>query len=205
MHPLSGAVPSGTRSATLSSPKFGAPGTGSASPLVSPAGYSEGFQDLRPARKSPQPGTGLHQLVEIGAQALPRGVVNLLLCLVARGIDLLDGAFGNNFTRLAADFGPNNRLQILWPGELVQHGDGAVRQLIPDVYLRGNVHTVLGDGVDLFGRGLQPQIINEIYSPGQASWQSFFVPLRCPLRPRAIQKRGGGLDILGMLVCSGPF
>ena len=91
---------------------------------------------------------GLHQLVEIGAQALPRGVMNLRLYLVARGINLLGGIFGNNFSRLAADFGANDRLQVLRADEFVQHGDGAVRQLIPYVYLRGNIHAVLGDGVD---------------------------------------------------------
>jgi len=56
---------------------------------------------------------GLHQLVEIGAQALPRGVVNLLLYLVARGIDLFGRVFGNDFARHAADFGVNDRLQVL--------------------------------------------------------------------------------------------
>ena len=33
------------------------------------------------------------------------------------------------------------------PDELVQHGDGAVRQLIPEVYLRGNAHG-LGANLD---------------------------------------------------------
>jgi hypothetical protein len=56
--------------------------------------------------------------------------------------------------RLAADFGADDRLQVLRADELVQHGYGAVRKLIPDIYLSGNAYAVLGDGVDLFGRGL---------------------------------------------------
>ena len=59
----------------------------------------------------------------------------------------------------------------------MQHGDGAVRQLIPDVYLRGNVHAILGDGVDCLGRGLQPQIINEQLVPRPNEVQAFVLQL----------------------------
>src|SRR4029077_6580958 len=120
---------------------------------------------------------GLHQLVEIGTQALLRAGANLGLYRIARGIDLFGRVFGNDFARLAADFGVNDRLQVLRADELVQHGDGAVRQLIPDVYLRGNVHAVLGDGVDRLGRGLQPQIINEQLVPRPNEVQAFLPQL----------------------------
>src|SRR4029077_16541369 len=120
---------------------------------------------------------GLHQLVEIGTQALLRAGANLGLYRIARGIDLFGRVFGNDFARHAADFWVNDRIQVLRADELVQHGDGAVRQLIPDVYLRGNAHAVLGDGVDRFGRGLQPQIINEQLVPRPNEVQAFVLQL----------------------------
>jgi hypothetical protein len=76
----------------------------------------------------------------------------------------------------------------------VQHGDGAVRQLIPDVYLRGNVHAVLGDGVDRFGRGLQPQIINEQLVPGRNEVQAF-LPQLAGIQDRAAANEAPAVEV----------
>src|SRR4029077_14745036 len=136
----------------------------------------------------------LHQLVEIGAQALLRAGANLGLYRIARGIDLFGRVFGNDFARHAADFGVNDRLQVLRADELVQHGDGAVRQLIPDVHLRGDVHAVLGDGVDRFGPGLQPQIINEQLVPGRNEVQAF-LPQLAGIQDRAAANEAPAVEI----------
>ena len=55
-------------------------------------------------------GLGLHQFVEIGAEALLRILPDFLLNLFARRVNLLRGVLRNHLARLAADFRTNDRV-----------------------------------------------------------------------------------------------
>ena len=98
----------------------------------------------------------LHQLVEIGGEALLRIVADLLLDRLARRIDLLAVYCEMTCRAWLPISGSDDRIQIIRTDEFVQHGDGIVQQLIAHADLRAHADAVLGNGVVGLGGGLQP-------------------------------------------------
>src|SRR5664280_3687514 len=122
-------------------------------------------------------GLGLYQFVEMGAQTRLRINSNFVLNRLARGVNLLGCVLRNDFTRLAADFGTHDRLQVLRTDKFVEHGDGVMQQLKPDTDLSDYAHAVLGNSVVCLRRGMQSQVIKEQLVPRPDNVETFISQL----------------------------
>ena len=85
---------------------------------------------------------GLYQGVRMSAQICLRVIANLVL-IALRDIEFLRRMSRDDFARLAADFGSDDRGEVTRTNEFVEHGDGVVEQLIPNTDLRHQTDAVL--------------------------------------------------------------